>query len=956
MSVSSGSARVRTLQCHSQAIPQHLGAPLLEPVRLSGHEALNELFAYELFLRTPDGLNPGAALDAATNLDLDAFIGQEITCSIELDGAGEFLPGVVGASVDRIGAGVREISGLITEARLWGEEGRRVQYRLTIRPWLHLATLSTDCKIFQNQSVVQTLDELLADYPFPVDKRLIETYPLRDYGTQYNETDFQFFERLCQEWGINYFFEHSGGKHRLVLIDNMGAYQGMPSQAYRRVEYHPPNWKLDAEYIHAFAPHHQLTSGRYATRDYDYRRPRADLTSARKDPRPTAHADGEVYQWHADAAGSHYAQPLAGVAGPNDPLAEGDLFARLRMQQLRTHGARATASGNLRGMVPGCTFKLTRHPRDDANAEYLVLGTRFLIEDIGQESQPIDAGPGRGQHWRVQVDITAHPSTEALRPDPTRRKPHTHGPQVAVVVGPDGQNLWTDDLGRIKVQFPWDRIAHRNEHSTCWVRVSSPWAGNQLGGIHIPRIGQEVVVDFIGGDPDLPICTGRVHNQFNQPPWHLPDQSALSGFRSRELTGGGGNSAAGRSNHLLMDDTPGKIQTQLKSDHQSSSLSLGAITRVEDNAGRKDARGEGYELRTDGHGVMRAMAGMLISTEARVDAARHAKDLDETVARLGKARSLHENLSSAAHEAQAQERGDQDQVVKAIQGQNDAIRGEGSADAGAGRFPEIDEPHLVLASAAGIEATSTHSMHLHAGEHVAITSGEHTSIASDKSLLASAREAIRFFAYASGMRWVAYQGDIVLKAIKNSIKILANIDVTVTADVINIAARKKLSLSADGSYLHLDAQGIVGGTQGIHRIFAKVHSLAPPKNVPTDAFGGRSSLKDDPLVPSNALTFVLRSHPEDGRPIALEPYTLYKDGTEIEKGATDAKGRIIIKDHKPGTQAYKVRLSNGNVFDLPVHQKLGNADAKLAAKGYRAAQDDPQDRYEHFRQRQGGEE
>ncbi|MDM0123474.1 type VI secretion system Vgr family protein, partial [Variovorax arabinosiphilus] len=574
-----------------------LGQPALEPVRLSGHEGLNSLFHYELLLKTPDSLNLGAS--GAADFDLDAFIGRQISCSIELDGSGAFLPGAVGASVDRVGAGVRVINALITEASLWGEEGRQVQYKLTLRSWLHLATLSTDCRIFQNQSVVQILDDLLADYAFPVDKRLIETYPPRDYQTQFNESDFDFFSRLCQEWGISYFFEHEGDTHRLVLVDAMGAYQPNPSEAYRVVEYHAPGWKTDAEYLHSVVPVHQLTSGRYSTRDYDYTRPRADLGQSRRDPRPTGQADQEVYQWHADAGGSHYAQPRAGGAGAgteaNDAQAEGSQLALLRMQALRTAGARAKASGNLRGMVPGCTFQLARHPREAANTEYLILQTHLLIEDVAADSQIKDAAPGRRQHWKVEVDLTAHPVAEPLRPEPTQPKPHTHGPQVALVVGPEGENLWTDDLGRIKVQFPWDRRGQKNQHSTCWLRVTSPWAGNQLGGMHLPRIGQEVIVDFIGGDPDLPICTGRVHNQLNLPPWELPGQAALSGFRSRELTKEGGNSAAGRSNHLILDDTAQRIQAQLKSDHQSSSLSLGFITRVEDNAGRKDPRGEGFE-------------------------------------------------------------------------------------------------------------------------------------------------------------------------------------------------------------------------------------------------------------------------------------------------------------------------------------------------------------------------
>ncbi|RZI72237.1 MAG: hypothetical protein EOP80_13895 [Variovorax sp.] len=272
-------APARTLEIRSPAIPLISGAPDLEPVRLSGSEGVNGLFAYELFLKTPDALNLGAS--GAMDFELDAFIGREISCRIELDGSGTFVPGAVGAAVDRVGAGVRQINALITDACLWGEEGRHVQYKLTLRPWLHLATLATDCKIYQNKSVVEILDELLGDYP---------------------------------------------------------------------------------------------------------------------------------YQWHAGnagQAGSHYAQPRAGTGNANDPGAEGGQLALLRMQALRTHGQRAKASGNLRGMVPGCTFQLTRHPRADANAEYLILETELLIEDVAQDSQIQDAAPDRKQHWRVQVDLTA---------------------------------------------------------------------------------------------------------------------------------------------------------------------------------------------------------------------------------------------------------------------------------------------------------------------------------------------------------------------------------------------------------------------------------------------------------------------------------------------------------------------------------------------------------------------
>lgn len=826
-----------TLSVISTAIPSSLAQPVLAPVRLSGREGVNGLFEYELILKTPDALNLGAS--GAADFDLDGFIGREMTCVIALDGAGERLQGAVGGGHGGIGAGIRQVSGIVTEAAMLGEAGRHAVYRFTIRPWLHLATLNCDCKIYQDQTVVDTLDQVLGNYAFPVEKRLYDTYPLRDYCVQWNESDFEFFERLCQEYGINYHFEHSGDAHRLVLSDAMAAYRECPSAAYANVEFHTPGYKTDAEYIHHFVPSHQLTSSAYATRDYDYTRSKARLAGQFSDPRPASQVRSEVYQYHASVGGSHFAQPDAGSSGPNDPAAEARVFARLRMQHLRTHGVRAQAAGNLRGMVPGCTFRMQGHPRERANAQYLILHTDFVIEDVGQDSQIKDAGPDRAQRWRVGVELTAHPVGEALRPTLTRAKPKTGGPQNAVVVGPSGQDIWTDEYGRIKVQFPWDRNGQFDQNSSCKVRVSAAWAGNQLGAMHVPRIGQEVVIEFFGGDPDLPICTGRVYNQMNLPPFKLPDQAALSGFRSRELVAGGGNGAAGRSNQLILDDTAGNIQAQLKSDHQSSSLSLGAIARIEDNAGRKDPRGQGYELRTDGHGVMRAADGMLITTEARMDAAGHAKHLGDALPRLMLARDLIEGQSDAARTSRAQTKGDQDAVAKALGKQNDAIKGSGG-NPQEGRFPELADPHLVLASPSGMALTSGGSTHIASVEHTQVTSSGHTSINSGGSLIAVALEAFKVYAMQNGMEVIAAQADIEIKALENSIRMLAKDKIELAADIINITARTRLTINGGGSYGEYSAGSITKGTTGKYANHANVHSHAPGDSKPTQPSNGQA--------------------------------------------------------------------------------------------------------------------
>jgi type VI secretion system secreted protein VgrG len=316
----------------------------LTATKVEGQEGINELFSYEVTLKTPGVGN--FSYSEAADFKLDGWVGREARIQIELEGSGYFQAGGADATEAHHGAGWREINGIITQARFLREEGRHVFYQITLRPWLYLATLTGDCKIFQDVSVVEILDKLLADYAYPVEKRLSGTYPKRDYQTQYNETDYVFFRRLCEEWGIHWFFEHEAGVHRLVLIDELSAYRKNKSAAYREIPFHALGDKIDEEHIYAFTPARQLTPGRYVTRDHDYTRSKSELEIVRDDPRPTANNAGEIYDWHrAASGGSHYAQPKAGPnQATNAPEEEGNHLARLRMESLRSPGHRARAS------------------------------------------------------------------------------------------------------------------------------------------------------------------------------------------------------------------------------------------------------------------------------------------------------------------------------------------------------------------------------------------------------------------------------------------------------------------------------------------------------------------------------------------------------------------------------------------------------------------------------------
>ncbi|WP_211443286.1 type VI secretion system Vgr family protein [Collimonas humicola] len=804
----------RSLRVKCEAIPEVMGIPALVPMSIKGYESLNSLFHYKIILKTPDAL---VDFGSAANYVLKDFERKELTVEIQLEGAGSFVSGMSGSSgFSNVGAGTREISGIITQATMLRQVGRYVFYEFTLEPWLRLANNNADCRIFQDKTVVEILDEVLSKYTFSVDKRLYGQYPKRDYTTQYSESDFTFFSRLCETWGINYFFEHKDGKHRLVLTDANAAHKPFDSEAYHVLNYYGEKPRIDQEYIHTFSPSHRLTPGRYTSRDYDYTRPRSTLEVTESDPRVSDH-NAEVYEYHADA---HYVQPQAGPQrATNDPLDEGQKNARIRMDRLLNNAQRTHGAGHLRAVVPGCTFKLGRHPSVKANIDYLIIGTRFEMEDVAQESQR----PGGGsQQFRINVDFDVVPLRgEQYRPENVTPKPVMHI-LTAIVTGPENAPNWTDDFGRIKVQFQWDRLSQGDQNSSCWVRVSSPWAGNQLGGIHIPRPNQEVLIDFISGNPDLPICTGRVHNAANMPPWTLPSQNALSGFRSRELTPGGGNSAAGRSNYLVMDDTEAKIQAQFGSSHQHSQISLGHITRIEDNAGRKDDRGEGLEARTDGAAVVRAAKGLLLTTDGRAAAVGGILSRDELVACLEQALNYAKGLgqSAATHEGGERHIEPQQHLTEVIDalghGFGNEVNVKGKAPAG--------QPVIALSSPAGIASATPKNQTHFAGQNIDTVAGQNQQHYAMDDMLHTAGKNIEHFAVDGDIRQIANKGKIIHQAQHNAMELTADKTLTVTSvsDGIEVRAEKFIMMQVGSSFIRMEESQIT-----IDAKIVKIQSDAP---------------------------------------------------------------------------------------------------------------------------------
>jgi type VI secretion system secreted protein VgrG len=431
----------------------------------------------------------------------------------------------------------RYINGWITAVDLGSAVGRFDLYRVELRPWLWHLTLGADCRIFQDQDVVQILQAVFADYSSArVDApRLSGERRTRPYCVQYRESDFNFVSRLMEEEGIWYYFDHVDGQHTLVLCNGASSHAALPegSLAWSHVQ---GDKQTREDVITEWRYKQQLRSMKYTHDDYDHESPATSLEETDQRtvgyPKP---GDLEVYDWPG-----LYAYP-----GDAKNASQGAAHAALAVNRFETGHLVASAATPCRSIAAGRTFDFKDHPRH-AGA-YLVTGVVFEA-DMGDE-EATEANRGFGFSARVKLVPQSAPfATEPLTP-----KPIVRGPQTAVVVGPAGDEIHVDRLGRIKVWFRWDRVGPKNERSTCFIRVATPWASKGYGMISHPRIGDEVVVSFLEGNPDRPLITGSVYNGDNLPPYELPPQATVSGIRSRSSKNGG----ADNFNELRFDDKSG---------------------------------------------------------------------------------------------------------------------------------------------------------------------------------------------------------------------------------------------------------------------------------------------------------------------------------------------------------------------------------------------------------------
>ncbi|EKS71556.1 MULTISPECIES: type VI secretion system Vgr family protein [Caballeronia] len=446
----------------------------------------------------------------------------------------------------------RVFAGYVVGFRQTGMRGRLHIYEAAVRPWLWLLSRRSNCRIFQNKTVEEIVKAVFAD---PVYKGLefgeikwkasTRAHPPREYCVQYRESDFNFVSRLLEDEGIYYWFQDKDGKESLILTDTLAAHEsvaGCESLPYGAVQAAAP----DIEFVSEWRTHHAIETHNWLLTDYDFKHPSRPLQK-----QAAKHMQG----FDAFSGLEHFDYPGGYVEADH-----GESRAKSRADEWRIEGSvpddpginwhQVEARTNSKNVRAGALLKLTRHPRADQNTQYLVTRTRYEIELADYEAFD-GAQANRCECWFSAID-----AKQAFAPARTARKPFVQGPQTAVVVGPGGDEIYTDQYGRVKVQFFWDRQGKRDENSSCWIRVSQPWAGKGWGAIAIPRMGQEVIVDFLEGDPDRPIITGRVYNAEQMPPYDLPANMTQSGIKSRSSKGGSGANC----NELRFEDKKGAEQ------------------------------------------------------------------------------------------------------------------------------------------------------------------------------------------------------------------------------------------------------------------------------------------------------------------------------------------------------------------------------------------------------------
>jgi type VI secretion system secreted protein VgrG len=821
------------------------------------------------------------------------------------------LPAEIAFVTDR--GQLRTVCGIVTEARAGEADGGLAAYELVLRDVFAIMDKRTNSRVFRYQNeleIVQILcDEwrhsntvLAHAFELELDPLFdMRQFPPREQTMQYNESDAAFVRRLLKRRGIAWVFRPGRSRssavdpahdttpaHTLVLFNDP---RSLPQNAAGTVRYHRDSMADGRDTIQSWQGARRLQPGVTTRHSWDYKNPGGAQFM-------TASARSNVDQGPSG-------NPLAATLDDylvETPHAGNDVDDHWRLGHVRMHRHAFESKcfqgeGSVRDLCAGQYFALAGHPEIDthpvAERDFVVTELQ-VVADNNLPGAGVEANVG-ADAGRVRVSFTAVRRGIPIVPDFDPRVDLPHPPlQSAVVVGPDGEDVHCDALGRIKIRFPGMRPAdHRHAHGagasgspsdSAWVRVASNWAGNgsgsqQAGALSLPRVGSEVLVAFLGGDPDRPVVLAQVYNGRTAPPafsatGNLPGNRYLSGTRTHEVKGG-------RGNQLRFDDTAGEIGAQLASDHGTSELNLGWLTRPR-AAGAGTPRGEGAELRSDLAVAVRGAQGVLISAEAspqaqggqldRAGLAGLADVMQGILDEVGKLAAVHTDDEPTAA-----------RLATLVGKLKRWHAGSNVADSATGG----GEPILAATAPNGVIVASNDNLALGATSKIDVISASDTELAAGRNIFVRAARRLSLFAHELGVKLVAGRGDIVIHTHAGNIQIksagrislIAAERIELEAPAVKIVAPGAQTDWADGKITQQSSgQQIARGAEFIH--------LGPGAATPDGVHLPASHLHTDEYV-------VLR-HQQTGKPVPNQRYAAtFEDGRTVT-GRTDAQGRTSL--------------------------------------------------------------
>ena len=839
--------------------------------------------------------------------------------------------------------------GYVHTVRKLGSDGGVHAVQLAISSWLHFLNFRHDARNWQDKTVEQILSDVFNQHQRARGAfRFVLRSPLptRSFVQQY-EDDWNFVHRLMEEEGLFFYFEQAqdGKSHTMVIVDSVDA---LPAASPSQVPFCRTGVGGEIDGLTHWEEDGELHSTQLTTRTFDYKQP-----SSAAWPKGTGlpATDQSSLPWEAEVYEYTGAYSFA-------ESERGEHLSRIRVEQWESAAQRLRGSGGMRRADAGRWIELTDHPDHQAGDraedwQFITIeavwgiennlpvscATRQMARSLTSDIEALRAAHG-GDADALSVRHADGGAgffvvqIEAQRRSLPYRSPFEHHKpvmqiQTATVVGQDKDEVHTDALNRIKVRFHWDRLNGDNATASCWVRTAFADAGAGRGAVHVPRVGEEVLIGWVDGDCDRPIAIGRVFNGANQPQWH--SNGILSGLQSREYGGKG-------YNMLVMDDATGQPRVQLASSSAGTHLHLGYLIEQNGNV-RGSYIGSGFDLKSKAYGAVRADAGLYVSTHP---ASLQPLDARPATNQLGNAVRAIDALSEASTAHQAESLSLAHDTLKtfaeatkhsAAGASTDSATSIGglTAGGGTGQANAFSLPLMLLASPAGIALSTQQSVHVASDAHTNLVSSQNTHIAAGQSLIASVVEKISLFVQNAGMKLFAAKGKIQVQAHADDVEVSAHKAVRLASvtDGIQAVAKQEILLSSGGAYIRIKDGNIDIHAPGKLDFKGAGHTFGGPAQMNADNPAFPKNMPTTPLAlntaASPASTSIL--------PVGM-PFKLFADGAMIKQGVIDKSGQLPI-DHFPGTQKYSLQLANGITHDIPVPTEYHNpVNGELANQGF----------------------